>query len=76
MLALMAVEEETSEEVMRGVRYLLKRQKDDGTWDEEWFTGTGFPKYFMLRYHNYRNCFPMMALGKFYSKNTNGGRRE
>lgn len=75
MLALMAVEEETSEEVMRGVRYLLKRQKDDGTWDEEWFTGTGFPKYFMLRYHNYRNCFPMMALGKFYSKNTNGGCR-
>jgi squalene-hopene/tetraprenyl-beta-curcumene cyclase len=73
MLALMAVGEETSEEVIRGVRYLLKRQKYDGTWDEEWFTGTGFPKYFMLRYHNYRNCFPMMALGKFYSRNGSGG---
>ncbi len=76
MLALMAAGEETSEEVVRGVRYLLKRQKDDGTWDEEWFTGTGFPKYFMLRYHNYRNCFPLMALGKFYFRNGNGGRRE
>lgn len=73
MLALMAAGEETSEEVIRGSRYLLKRQKDDGTWDEEWFTGTGFPKYFMLRYHNYRNCFPLMALGKFYSRNSSGG---
>ena len=73
MLALMAAGEERSEEVVRGVTYLLKRQKEDGTWDEEWFTGTGFPKYFMLRYHNYRNCFPLLALGKFYSRNGNGG---
>ena len=36
-----------------------------GPGDEEFFTGTGFPKYFMIRYHNYRNCFPLMALGKF-----------
>jgi squalene-hopene/tetraprenyl-beta-curcumene cyclase len=73
MLALMAAGEEASEEVIRGVQYLLKRQKDDGTWDEEWFTGTGFPKYFMLRYHNYRNCFPLMALGRFLSVLTEKG---
>ena len=75
LLALMAAREDISEEVIRGVRYLLKRQKEDGTWDEEWFTGTGFPKYFMLRYHNYRNCFPLMALGKFYSRYSCGGPR-
>jgi squalene-hopene/tetraprenyl-beta-curcumene cyclase len=69
----MAAGEEASEEVIRGVQYLLKRQKDDGTWDEEWFTGTGFPKYFMLRYHNYRNCFPLMALGRFLSVLTEKG---
>jgi len=65
LLALIAADEVNSEEVIRGVTYLLKRQKTDGTWDEEWFTGTGFPNYFMLKYHNYRNCFPLMALGKF-----------
>ncbi|MGE5300089.1 MAG: squalene--hopene cyclase [Acidobacteriota bacterium] len=68
LLALMAAGEETSENTVKGIRYLLKRQGPDGTWDEEWFTGTGFPKYFMLRYHNYRNCFPLMALGKFASR--------
>jgi squalene-hopene/tetraprenyl-beta-curcumene cyclase len=67
VLALIAAGETSCEEVTRGINYLFIRQKDDGTWDEEWFTGTGFPKYFMLRYHNYRNCFPLMALGKFYS---------
>jgi squalene-hopene/tetraprenyl-beta-curcumene cyclase len=72
-MALMAAEEEIVDEVIRGVKYLLKRQKDDGTWDEEWFTGTGFPKYFMLRYHNYRNCFPLMALGKFCQRSHSRG---
>jgi squalene-hopene/tetraprenyl-beta-curcumene cyclase len=67
LLALIAAGDVNSEKVLRGVSYLLKRQKVDGTWDEEWFTGTGFPKYFMLKYHNYRNCFPLMALGKFFS---------
>ena len=68
LLALMAAGEESSEKTIKGIQYLLKRQGQDGTWDEEWFTGTGFPKYFMLRYHNYRNCFPLMALGKFASR--------
>jgi squalene-hopene/tetraprenyl-beta-curcumene cyclase len=74
LLALIAAGETPSEEVASGIAYLLKRQKDDGTWDEEWFTGTGFPKYFMLRYDNYRNCFPLMALGKFHSALVKGQR--
>ena len=45
--------------------FLLERQASDGTWEEEEFTATGFPKHFMIKYHNYRNCFPLMALGKF-----------
>ena len=67
ILALTAAGEAGSREVMNGVTYLLKRQNDDGTWDEKEFTGTGFPKYFYIRYHNYRNCFPLMALGKYLS---------
>ncbi len=66
ILGLIAAGEGTGEEVHKGIKYLLKKQKLDGTWEEEFFTGTGFPKYFMIRYHNYRNCFPLMALGRFY----------
>jgi squalene-hopene/tetraprenyl-beta-curcumene cyclase len=68
IMALIAAGEGTSEEVIKGIKFLIKRQNIDGTWDEEEFTGTGFPKYFMLRYHNYRNCFPLMALGMFISQ--------
>ena len=67
ILALIAAGEAGCTEVMNGVIFLLKRQRADGTWDEKEFTGTGFPKYFYLRYHNYRNCFPLMALGKYLS---------
>jgi squalene-hopene/tetraprenyl-beta-curcumene cyclase len=67
LLALMAAGEVKSSSVSRGVRHLIQSQKPDGTWDEEQFTGTGFPKYFMIKYHIYRNCFPLMALGKYRS---------
>jgi squalene-hopene/tetraprenyl-beta-curcumene cyclase len=67
LLALIAAGEVACEEVRKGILYLLYGQQADGTWHEEEFTGTGFPKYFMIRYHNYRNCFPLMALGKFLS---------
>jgi squalene-hopene/tetraprenyl-beta-curcumene cyclase len=36
-----------------------------GSWREQWFTGTGFPKVFYLRYHLYRHYFPVMALARF-----------
>jgi squalene-hopene/tetraprenyl-beta-curcumene cyclase len=61
----MATGETSSAEVKRGVDYLLAGQKSDGSWDEEQFTGTGFPKYFMIRYHIYRNSFPLAALGTY-----------
>ncbi len=35
-----------------------------GAWREGWFTGTGFPKVFYLRYHLYRHYFPLMALAR------------
>ncbi len=51
----------------RGIRYLLTRQLDDGTWDEPEFTGTGFPRVFYLRYHLYRIYFPLLALSRWAS---------
>ncbi len=65
LIALIAAGERTSKEVFKGVSYLLERQKADGTWVEEEYTGTGFPKHFFIRYRNYCNCFPLMALGKY-----------
>jgi len=73
LLALLAAGEANAPETVRGVEYLLDSQKPDGTWDEEQFTGTGFPKYFMIRYHIYRNCFPLEALGKY--RLLTGGRK-
>jgi len=52
------------EAVQRGVAFLIRMQREDGTWDEPHFTGTGFPTDFMIRYHLYRHVFPLMALGR------------
>jgi squalene-hopene/tetraprenyl-beta-curcumene cyclase len=46
----------------RGLQFLRERQRADGTWDEPYCTGTGFPRDFYLNYHMYRHLFPTMAL--------------
>lgn len=51
--------------IQRGVSYLLKTQRSDGTWDEAEFTGTGFPGHFYLKYHLYQQHFPLTALGRY-----------
>ncbi|WP_299486333.1 squalene--hopene cyclase [Acaryochloris sp. IP29b_bin.137] len=49
----------------RGINYLTTTQKIDGTWDEDHFTGTGFPGHFYLKYHLYQQHFPLTALGRY-----------
>ncbi len=49
----------------RGVEWLALTQRSDGGWDEPWFTGTGFPGDFYIRYHLYALHFPLMALGRY-----------
>ena len=41
-----------------------KTQKRNGGWDEAHFTGTGFPRDFLINYHLYREVWPVMALGR------------
>ncbi|MBE9043336.1 squalene--hopene cyclase [Pleurocapsales cyanobacterium LEGE 10410] len=48
-----------------GIEYLLNTQQSDGTWDEAWFTGTGFPRHFYLKYHLYQQYFPLQALARY-----------
>ena len=45
MLGLMAAGEVDNPATRRGAEYLATTQLDDGTWDEPYFTGTGFPGY-------------------------------
>jgi squalene-hopene/tetraprenyl-beta-curcumene cyclase len=51
--------------VDRGVRWLAQAQREDGSWDEPQFTGTGFPCDFYINYHLYRLVFPVSALGRY-----------
>jgi squalene-hopene/tetraprenyl-beta-curcumene cyclase len=98
LLALLSAGEHNSPAVHKGVRYLVETQQTDGSWDEPYFTGTGFPGYsvgrrlkrlpkpgewgyqghelpaaFMINYHMYRNCWPVMALGRYMQKIRHGG---
>ena len=57
-----------SEAVAKGFEYLTSTQKEDGSWDEHWWTGTGFPKVFYLRYHYYKIYFPLFAFGMYLQK--------
>ncbi len=51
--------------IVRGVDYLVSTQQSDGTWNEDNFTGTGFPGHFYLKYHLYQQYFPLLALGRY-----------
>jgi squalene-hopene/tetraprenyl-beta-curcumene cyclase len=62
VMGLMAANDTRSDSVARGIAYLLKTQKQDGSWDEPWYTGTGFPRVFYLMYTLYREYFPLIAL--------------
>ncbi len=49
----------------RGIDFLLSTQGEDGGWYDEFWTGTGFPKVFYLRYHLYPCYFPLQALAAY-----------
>lgn len=65
LLGLMAAGAVGSPQVQRGIDYLVRTQNADGEWDEEEYTGTGFPRVFYLRYHGYCRYFPVWALATY-----------
>jgi squalene-hopene/tetraprenyl-beta-curcumene cyclase len=65
LMSLMAVYGPDDPGVLRAIDWLCNTQIETGTWNEPWFTGTGFPKVFYLRYHLYRLYFPVMAMGRW-----------
>jgi squalene-hopene/tetraprenyl-beta-curcumene cyclase len=69
IMGLLAANDLRSDSVERGIAYLLRSQHRDGSWDEQWYTGTGFPRVFYLMYYMYCQYFPLIALTA-YSKAT------
>lgn len=65
LLGLMAAGEVEDPAVARGVRSLLDTQAADGSWTEPFYTGTGFPRVFYLRYHGYAMLFALWALARY-----------
>ncbi|MCA1408268.1 squalene--hopene cyclase [Ensifer sp. IC3342] len=65
LLGLMAAGEVEHPAVARGVKYLKSTQTEDGLWDEQRYTATGFPRVFYLRYHGYSKFFPLWALARY-----------
>ena len=65
VMGLMAIYSPDDLAVERGIDWLCRTQLASGTWEEPWFTGTGFPRVFYLRYHLYRLYFPVMCLGRY-----------
>jgi squalene-hopene/tetraprenyl-beta-curcumene cyclase len=64
LLGLVAAGEALSDTAARAAAFLTETQREDGDWDEPWFTGTGFPRDFLINYHLYRTYWPVMALGR------------
>ena len=70
VLALVSAGRADSDAVRRGINHLVESQKDDGTWYDETYTGTGFPKVFYLRYHLYPISFAALALARYRAATT------
>ena len=65
VLALMCAGEATSKSVLKGVKFILNQQQDDGLWYDAEYTAPGFPKVFYLKYHGYDKFFPLWAIARY-----------
>lgn len=77
LLGLMAVGQNNHPAVKKGIQWLMNTQKEDGQWSENPYNAVGFPKVFYLRYHGYRQFFPLFALSRYRNlQSSNSGRVE
>ena len=74
VLGLIAGSDLNSSSIRKGVEWLVEHQRQDGGWDEDLSTGTGFPRVFYLKYHLYRTSFPVLALAEYRKVRTGASR--
>jgi squalene-hopene/tetraprenyl-beta-curcumene cyclase len=65
LLGLMAAGEVDHPAVARGIEYLRRTQDEAGLWQQDAYTGGGFPRVFYLRYHGYPKFFPVWAMARY-----------
>jgi squalene-hopene/tetraprenyl-beta-curcumene cyclase len=61
--------------VENGIAWLLEAQDANSGWQEDHYTGGGFPRVFYLRYHGYSTIFPLWALARFRNLKRGATRR-
>lgn len=66
LMGLCACGDPRRESIRKGVAYLVRTQEPDGSWSEDYTTGTGFPCVFYLKYDMYRQHFPLLALATYH----------
>lgn len=77
ILGLIAAGQQKHPAVERGIQWLINHQNEDGEWQEDPYNAVGFPKVFYLRYHGYRQFFPLLALSRYRNmQSSNSGRVE
>jgi len=65
LLGLMSAGEVRCSEVRKGINYLLRTQKGNGLWKDDWFSAPGFPRVLYLKYGGYDKYFPLWALARY-----------
>lgn len=74
VLGMMAVGRRDDPAVVRGIAWLSKQQGENGEWEEDPYNAVGFPKVFYLKYHGYRQFFPLLAVSRYRNlKSSNSG---
>jgi len=71
----MAAGDADSEAVRRGVAFLEAAPRTGARWDEDLYTGVGFPRVFYLKYHGYAAYFPLMAVARYRNLQRSNERR-
>ncbi|GBR57366.1 squalene-hopene cyclase [Acetobacter senegalensis DSM 18889] len=75
VLGLMAAGRRDDPAVARGISWLADQQDANGEWHEDPYNAVGFPKVFYLRYHGYKQFFPLMALARYRNLENSNSRR-